>query len=165
LVQSRRKFEVPQESTPQQISGETLSRITSSIVGLYREHFGRGPTAAKTYALDDVVVCVLRDGLTVIEKTLFNGGKADTVRTMRAAFQDAVSHRFTGAIEELTGRKVRAFLSQAHVDPDLAIEVFFLDRPLVPLAVSAEMMSDAEAFGTTRDPAVTEQNAATEQSQ
>jgi uncharacterized protein YbcI len=155
---------VPEErhAARQQISGETLSRITSSIVGLYREHFGRGPTAAKTYALDDIVVCVLRDGITVIEKTLFNGGKADTVRAMRAAFQDAVAHRFTGAIEELTGREVRAFMSQAHVDPDLAIEVFFLDKPLVPLAISAELMTDAEAYGTTQDPAVTEQDAATE---
>jgi uncharacterized protein YbcI len=152
---------VPGGAQAQQISGETLSKITSAIVGLYREHFGRGPTAAKTYALDDVVVCVLRDGLTVIEKTLFNGGKADTVRTMRAAFQDAVADRFTGAIEELTGRKVTAFMSQAHVGPDLAIEVFFLDRPL---AVSADRMTEAEALGTTRDPAVTEQDAATEQS-
>ena len=116
--------------TAQQISGETLSKITSAMVGLYRDHFGRGPTAAKTYALDDIVVCVLRDGLTVIEKTLFNGGKADTVRTMRAAFQDAVADRFKGAIEEQTGRRVIAFMSQAHVDPDLAIEVFFLDGPI-----------------------------------
>jgi uncharacterized protein YbcI len=46
---------------------------------------------------------------------------------MRAAFQDAVSERFTGAVEALTGRKVVAFMSQAHVAPDLAIEVFFLD--------------------------------------
>jgi uncharacterized protein YbcI len=140
--------------TSQQISGETLSRITSAMVGLYRDHFGRGPTAAKTYALDDIVVCVLRDGLTVIEKTLFNGGKADTVRTMRAAFQDAVADRFKGAIEEHTGRRVIAFMSQAHVDPDLAIEVFFLDKPLLPLAVSPELLTEQEKFGTVRDPAV-----------
>ena len=126
--------------SPQSISGETLSQITGSIVALYREHFGRGPTAAKTYALDDVIVCVLRNGLTVIEKTLFNGGKADTVRTMRAAFQDAVADRFTGSIEELTGQKVVAFMSQAHVDPDLAIEVFFLDRPVFPFGVNEEMI-------------------------
>jgi uncharacterized protein YbcI len=140
--------------TSQQISGETLSKITSAMVGLYRDHFGRGPTAAKTYALDDIVVCVLRDGLTVIEKTLFNGGKADTVRTMRAAFQDAVADRFKGAIEEHTGRRVIAFMSQAHVDPDLAIEVFFLDKPLLPLAVSPELLTEQEKFGTVRDPAV-----------
>jgi uncharacterized protein YbcI len=135
---------MPEEKAPQRISGETLSKITRSIVGLYREHFGRGPTAAKTYALDDVIVCVLRDGLTVIEKTLFNGGKADTVRTMRAAFQDAVADRFTSSIEELTGREVTAFMSQAHVDPDLAIEVFFLDRPVLPFGVNEEMILTEE---------------------
>jgi uncharacterized protein YbcI len=135
---------MPDEKTPQRVSGEVLSEITSSIVSLYREHFGRGPTAAKTYALDDVIVCVLRNGLTVIEKTLFNGGKADTVRTMRAAFQDAVADRFTGSIEELTGQKVTAFMSQAHVDPDLAIEVFFLDRPVLPFGVNEELILTEE---------------------
>jgi uncharacterized protein YbcI len=132
---------MPAAQTPKPVNGETLSEITSSIVGLYREHFGRGPTAAKTYALDDVIVCVLRNGLTVIERTLFNGGKADTVRTMRAAFQDAVADRFTGSIEELTGTKVLAFMSQAHVDPDLAIEVFFLDRPVAQYAVNEEVIT------------------------
>ena len=127
--------------TPKPVSGETLSEVTSSIVALYRDHFGRGPTAAKTYALDDVIVCVLRNGLTVIERTLFNGGKADTVRMMRAAFQDAVAERFTSSIEELTGAKVLAFMSQAHVDPDLAIEVFFLDRPVAQFAVNEEVIT------------------------
>jgi uncharacterized protein YbcI len=129
------------EQSPPPVSGETLSQITSSVVGLYREHFGRGPTAAKTYALDDMIVCVLRNGLTVIERTLFNGGRADSVRAMRAAFQDAVADRFTGAIEELTGAKVLAFMSQAHVDPDLAIEVFFLDRPVAQFVVNEEIIT------------------------
>jgi uncharacterized protein YbcI len=137
---------VPEEQIPQPVSGEALSRITSPIVGLYREHFGRGPTAAKTYALDDVIVCVLRNGLTVIEKTLFNGGKADKVRTMRAAFQDAVVDRFTSSIEELTGRGVIALMSQAHVDPDLAIEVFFLDRPVSPFGVNEEIITTEEGL-------------------
>jgi uncharacterized protein YbcI len=132
---------MPAAQTPQPVGGDTLSEITSSIVALYREHFGRGPTAAKTYALDDVIVCVLRNGLTVIERTLFNGGKADTVRMMRAAFQDAVAERFTSSIEELTGTKVLAFMSQAHVDPDLAIEVFFLDRPVAQFAVNEEVIT------------------------
>ena len=60
---------------------------------------------------------------------------------MRAAFQDAVADRFTGAIEELTDRKVVAFMSQAHVDPDLAIEVFFLDRPVAEFAVNEEILT------------------------
>jgi uncharacterized protein YbcI len=111
-------------------TGEMLAGISTAIVGLYREHFGKGPTKAKTYALDDVVICVLRDGLTTVEKTLFDRGRADTVREVRSAFQDAVAERFTSAVESLTGRRVVAFMSQAHVDPDLAIEVFFLDRSL-----------------------------------
>ena len=33
-------------------------------------------------------------------------------------------------IEALTGRKVLAFLGQAHVEPDLTIEIFLMDGPL-----------------------------------
>jgi uncharacterized protein YbcI len=111
-------------------SGEALAGISNAIVGLYRDHFGKGPTRAKTYALDDVVICVLRDGLTTVERTLFERGRADSVREMRSAFQDAVAERFTGAVEHETGRRVVAFMSQAHIDPDLTIEVFFLDGSL-----------------------------------
>jgi uncharacterized protein YbcI len=110
--------------------GQVLAEISNSMVRLYREHFGKGPTGAKTYVLDDLVICVLRDGLTTVEKTLFAQGRGDAVREVRAAFQDAVADRFTGVVERLTGRKVLAFMSQAHVGPDLAIEVFFLDRAM-----------------------------------
>jgi uncharacterized protein YbcI len=70
---------------------------------------------------------VLRDGLTTVERTLFAEGRADSVREMRTAFQDAVADKFNAVVEDLTGRRVVAFMSQAHVNPDLAIEVFFLD--------------------------------------
>ena len=117
------------------------------MVRLYREHFGKGPTGAKTYVLDDLVICVMRDGLTTVEKTLFEQGRGDAVREMRAAFQDAVSDRFTGVVEELTGRKVVAFMSQAHVGPDLAIEVFFLDGAVAANGSHETEASDEEAVG------------------
>jgi uncharacterized protein YbcI len=120
--------------------GEVLAGISSGIVGLYREHFGKGPTKAKTYVLDDLVICVLRDGLTKVERTLFAKGRADSVREMRAAFQEAVTDKFNSVVEDLTGRKVLAFMSQAHVDPDLAIEVFFLDRAESPFGVNEELL-------------------------
>ena len=122
-------------------SGQLLAEISNSMVRLYREHFGKGPTGAKTYVLDDLVICVLRDGLTKVEKTLFEQGRGDAVREMRAAFQDAVSDRFTSVVEERTGRKVVAFMSQAHVAPDLAIEVFFLDG-----TVAANASHDTEVI-------------------
>ena len=89
----------------------------------------------------------MRDGLTTVEKTLFEQGRGDAVREMRAAFQDAVSDRFTGVVEELTGRKVVAFMSQAHVGPDLAIEVFFLDGAVAANGSHETEASDEEAVG------------------
>jgi uncharacterized protein YbcI len=131
------------DATPE-LTGENLRKISSAIVGLYREHFGKGPTGAKTYVLDDLVICVLRDGLTTVEKTLFERGKGDVVREMRAAFQDAVADRFTSTIERLTDRNVVAFMSQAHVAPDLTIEVFCLDQPVGPVgAVEMEVSTEA----------------------
>jgi uncharacterized protein YbcI len=135
----------PAARTSPELTGENLRRISSAIVGLYREHFGKGPTSAKTYVLDDLVVCVLRDGLTTIEKTLYERGKGDVVREMRSAFQDAVAERFTSTIEQLTDRRVVAFMSQAHIAPDLTIEVFFLDRPVGPVQTPAIAKEHGEA--------------------
>jgi uncharacterized protein YbcI len=105
--------------------------ISTRIVAILREHYGRGPMKAKTYALDDIIVVVMRgSGFTPLEKTIMESGEPDRVVAMRHDFQHMVSKRFTDTIEELTDRKVLAFLSQAHVDPDITIEIFFVDAPL-----------------------------------
>jgi uncharacterized protein YbcI len=119
----------PAEAQQAPRGGKLLEEITNSIVHLYHEDFGRGPTGAKTYVLDDLVICVLRDGLTPVERTLRDGGHGELVREVRLRFQDAVEAQLRGMVEELTRRKVTAFLSQANVDPELTIEVFFLDGP------------------------------------
>ena len=86
---------------------------------------------AKTYALDDVILVVMRgSGFTPLEKTIMDSGEPNRVVAMRHDFQHMVSKRFTDTIEELTGRNVLAFLLQAHVDPDITVEMFFIDRPL-----------------------------------
>jgi uncharacterized protein YbcI len=110
-----------------QPSGEALAGISSGMVRLYREHFGKGPTKAKTYAPDDLVICVMRDGLSPVEKTLYERGRASSVREMRSAYLDAVGDSFKSVVEDATGRRVTAFMSQTHVDPDVVVEVFFLD--------------------------------------
>jgi uncharacterized protein YbcI len=117
------------------------------MVRLYREHFGKGPTKAKTYALDDLVICVMRDGLSPVEKTLYEAGRASTVREMRSAYLDAVAETFNSVVEELTGRKVRAFMSQTNVDPDLMIAVFFLDSPLPWPPISIARRTSAASRG------------------
>ena len=111
--------------------GQLLAAISNSIVSLLREKYGRGPMKAKTYALDDIIVVVMRgSGFTPLEQTIMDSGEPDRVIAMREDFQRVMAERYKQTIEELTGRKVLAFLSQAHVEPDITMEIFFVDRPL-----------------------------------
>ena len=116
------------------LRGEMLSAISTGIVKLLREHYGRGPIKAKSYAIDDIIVCVLRgSGFTALEQTMMDSSDADRtdrVVAMREDFQRLMAERYKALIERLTGREVMAFLSQAHVEPDITLEVFFIDRPL-----------------------------------
>jgi uncharacterized protein YbcI len=111
--------------------GRLLSAISTGFVQMLREHYGRGPLKAKTYALDDILVCVMRgSGFTPLEQTMMEAGDGERVVAMREDFQGMMAGRYRDMIEDLTDRKVLAFLSQAHVEPDITIEVFFIDRPL-----------------------------------
>lgn len=96
------------------------------VVRLVREHFGRGPTQAKTIVHDDVVVTVLRGGYTHAEKRLYEAGKGDVVEEGRRAMQDVFQREMTSAVTELTGREVEAFMSANHHEPDVSVELFLL---------------------------------------
>ncbi len=116
---------------PPLAGGHLLAAISTSFVRILREHYGRGPMKAKTYALDDIIVIVMRgSGFTALEQTIMDSGQPERVVAMREDFQAVMAKRYEKTIEELTGRKVLAFLSQAHVDPDITMEIFFVDRPL-----------------------------------
>jgi uncharacterized protein YbcI len=108
--------------------GELLAAVSNTIVGLYKAHYGKGPTKARSYYLEDMVVCVLRGGLTRAELTLAKNGRADAVTRQRGEFQAAVRDEFVSAIEALVGRRVEAFMSTTHVDPDVSVEIFMLER-------------------------------------
>jgi uncharacterized protein YbcI len=118
-------------NNPALAGGELLAAISNSIVGILREHYGRGPMKAKTYALDDIIVVVMRgSGFTPLEQTIMDHGAPDRVIDMRHDFQRVMATRYTQTIEALTGRKVLAFLSQAHLEPDITMEIFFIDKPI-----------------------------------
>ncbi len=111
--------------------GHLLAAISTSIVGILRDHYGRGPMKAKTYVLDDIIVVVMRgSGFTPLEQTIMDSGDPERVIAMREDFQRVMAARYRRTIEELTSRKVLAFLSQAHVEPDITMEIFFVDGPL-----------------------------------
>jgi uncharacterized protein YbcI len=135
--------------------GQLLAAISTNIVAILREHYGRGPMKAKTYALDDIIVVVMRgSGFTPLEQTIMDSGQPDRIVDMRHEFQHMMTRRFTETIEQLTDRKVLAFLSQAHVDPDITIEIFFVDAPLegfgaVEIVDPDEMAAKPGIRGTT----------------
>lgn len=110
------------------VPGDLRLAISNAIVGLYRQHYGRGPTRSKTYIVDDIVLCVLQGGIVPVERTLAEAGRDDLVQAMRRAFQEARRHDFVAAVEQLTGRRVVAFLSQFSPESDVSIEVFTLER-------------------------------------
>jgi uncharacterized protein YbcI len=109
-------------------TGEELAAVTNGIVGLFREYYGRGPTKAKSYLLDDTyVVCVLHDTMTTVEQPLVKAGQGRLVREVRLTFQEALADSFMGVVEKATGRRVVTYHSQLTLDPDIGIEFFLLE--------------------------------------
>jgi uncharacterized protein YbcI len=100
--------------------GHLLAAISNRIVQIQREHYGRGPMKAKRHALDDLVVVAMRGtGFTPLEKTMMDSGDPDRIVEMRREFQRIMTKRFTDTIEELTRRKVLAFLHKPTSSPTL----------------------------------------------
>ena len=106
--------------------GEILTAISDGIVALLKEFYGRGPTRAKSYYEDDLVVCVLRGGFTRVEQTLLEGGRGSAVIQQRMAFQDLMRERFEAVIQNATGRRVIGYMSGNQQQPDMMCEVFIL---------------------------------------
>jgi uncharacterized protein YbcI len=104
-----------------------LAEISTRLVQLHSRFYGKGPTKAKTHMVDDTVVSILRGGFTTVERTLIETGEVESVYQMRRSFQQVMEDDFRRIVEDATGRKVIAYMSSIHVDPDLAIELFVLE--------------------------------------
>ena len=107
-------------------SGSKAAAISNMVVRLMSEYTGRGPTKARTHIHDDLVTVVLQDTLTKGERSLVSDDLDGLVLTMRKAFQSTMGHELVAGVEEILGRKVIAFMSDNHIDPDFAVEVFIL---------------------------------------
>ena len=106
--------------------GDVLTEISDGLVGLLKEFYGHGPTRAKSYYQDDLVVCLLRGGFTRVEHTLLEGGRGSAVIQQRMEFQEVMRERFVEVIEHATSRRVIGFMSGNQQHPDLMCEVFIL---------------------------------------
>ena len=116
-----------------QPDGELAAAISDTVVRALARTTGRGPTKAKTTLGDNGVFVVLQDSLTRGEQTLTDAGEGEAVLDLRRRWQGVMQADVSREIEQLTGRKVIGFMSDNHIDPDLAVEVFVLE-PLPPAA-------------------------------
>ncbi|MBV8988289.1 MAG: DUF2294 family protein [Solirubrobacterales bacterium] len=103
-----------------------MAAISEGLVKLLKDYYGRGPTQAKTYYEDDLVVCLLRGGFTPVEQTLLEGGRGTAVIEQRMAFQEVMRQRFESVVERATNRRVIGFMSGNQQQPDMICEVFIL---------------------------------------
>ena len=114
------------EGTPDDRVRQAIE-ISNQLTRSHRESFGRGASNVKTVIQKGFVVTFLEDVYTPFEKTLIAGGHEQHVMDGRFAFQQMMREKYVGIVEAATGRKVRAFLSQNHIDPPIAVEMFVLD--------------------------------------
>ncbi|MDP9262356.1 MAG: DUF2294 domain-containing protein [Actinomycetota bacterium] len=105
-----------------------LSRISTEMVRLQKQYFGKGPERAKSYMVDDLLFIVMRGGVTTAEQTMLDSDQENLVRNFRQQFENELSARLIGMVEEVTGRKVVNYQSQIVFDPDIVFEIFIFDE-------------------------------------
>jgi uncharacterized protein YbcI len=120
-----------------------MGNIARRLVQLQKEFSGKGPTKVRAHLNDDMVVVLLQDVFTTVEQTLASEGREDAVLQQRHAFQEVMNEKFIAVVEEETGRKISAFLSANHHDPDVSVEIFLF----------APETNDSEASGSTESAA------------
>ncbi len=106
--------------------GEIRAEIATGLVRLQTEYYGKGPTHAKAYYMEDVVMVVLAETFTRAEKTLVGRGESEAIQHIRRRFQQQMADDFKSIVERATGRVVRTFLSETNVEDDVSVEVFLL---------------------------------------
>jgi uncharacterized protein YbcI len=111
------------------LTGSKVAAISNHVVQTMSAYTGRGPTKARTHINDDVVTVVLQDTLTKGERSLVGDECHELVLAMRKAYQGTMRHDLIDGIESILGRTVVAFMSDNHIEPDAAVEVFLLAPP------------------------------------
>jgi uncharacterized protein YbcI len=114
-------------SMPGEPGGSARAALANAMVGMKKQFYGRGPTAAKAWILDDYVFVAMEGGLTRNEETLIADGKEDLVRRYRLSFQETMREATTTAVTEITGREVLTYHSQIVFHPTRAFEIFLLE--------------------------------------
>jgi uncharacterized protein YbcI len=108
---------MPEEGPPCGEQADLLGRISTAMVRAQKEFYGKGPPKAKSYLLDNFLLVAMSGGVLRAERTMVDEGREDLVRGFRQQFENEMSARFTGLVEEITGRRVINYQSPDHVRP------------------------------------------------
>ena len=108
------------------VRGDVTSAISDAMASLVSRYTGRGATSSWTTFSRDLIVCVMGDALTKGEKSLVQYGRPEAVLSIRRAYQESMAQEAISIVEQLSGRHVTVFMSNNHIDPDLAVEIFIL---------------------------------------
>jgi uncharacterized protein YbcI len=110
-----------------------LGEIGRGLAELHTQYYGKGPTRARTYMLNDTVICLLEGGFTTVERTLIADGNSDAVHDIRRSFQMTMEKPFKDVVQGAAHRRVLAYMSQIHTSPDIAVELFVLEPQEAPV--------------------------------
>ena len=116
---------MPRSRDPKE-NGDLLNALSNAVVQIVRDYTGRGPTRARATFRDDLVTVLMQETLLKAEQSLIQDNKRALVVEMRRSFQQTMRDELSAAVERITERKVIAFMSDSHLDPDYSIEVFVL---------------------------------------
>jgi len=109
------------------VDGALTAALASAVVQITRDYTGRGPTKARASIHSDVLVVAMQDTLTKGERSLRDNGKSEMVLEVRRCFQATMKDELVDRVQQLSGRKVVAFMSDNHIEPDMAVEIFVLE--------------------------------------
>ena len=120
------------DTDTRQREASATMQISNLAVQLLSRYTGRGPTKARTTITDSAVIVLLQAMLTKAELSLVAAGRGELVLATRHEFQKIMRDELVAGVEAVTGRKVAAFMSDNHLDPDYAVEVLVLEPQAEP---------------------------------
>jgi uncharacterized protein YbcI len=124
------RHHVPVSSEPPLTPGQLNAAIARAIVQAHREYVGRGPTKARAFFREEVIVVLMEQVMTTAERSLADDGRGVAVLRARRELRAALRPRLVAAVERVTQRHVSAVLSDHCIEPDLMVDVFVLDQPV-----------------------------------
>jgi len=114
-----------EETTSDRAASRSLE-LSNAISRLHKQFIGRGPTNSRTTIDGDLVVCLLEGGFTVAEQTLGDNDMQELVIAGRVGLQDSMRQAMIEAVQEVTGRRVRSFMSANDLEHNFQTEIFVL---------------------------------------